>query len=81
MSFHPPRPCIPGSGAGSAESEKSSVSAFRALLQKLFAHSSPVWQRRYTLLANMLTLLNEERQRAKQAALLRTKEGARAGAS
>jgi len=67
----------PGSGAGSAESEKSSV-------QRLQSTPAEIVRSQLTRLAKALyitcqyvdTSFNEERQRAKQAALLRTKEGA-----
>ncbi|OCL04042.1 hypothetical protein AOQ84DRAFT_381010 [Glonium stellatum] len=67
----------PGSSAGSAENEKSSV-------QRLQSTPAEIVRSQLTRLAKALyitcqyvdTSFNEERQRAKQAALLRTKEGA-----
>ena len=67
----------PGSGTGSAESEKSSV-------QRLQSTPAEIVRSQLTRLAKALyitcqyvdTSFNEERQRAKQTALLRTKEGA-----
>ena len=67
----------PGSGTSSAECEKSSV-------QRLQSTPAEIVRSQLTRLAKALyitcqyvdTSFNEERQRAKQAALLRTKEGA-----